>query len=104
MLVIVLMVWKIVLYCGFNLDVKLLIEFKVLKNKDVLLVLFMGVIGFGGMFLVYFYFSVFYFNIILLFEWGILVILFIYGIGVILGNIIVGCYFEGRLLMLVIMF
>ena len=97
-LVTALMVWKTAPYRGPNPDAKPLTELKALKNKDVLLVLLMGAIGFGGMFSVYSYFSASYLNTTSSPEWGISATLLIYGIGVTLGNIIAGRYSEGRLL------
>ena len=99
-----LMVWKTAPYRGPNPDAKPLTELKALKNKDVLLVLLMGAIGFGGMFSVYSYFSASYLNTTSAPEWGISATLLIYGIGVTLGNIIAGRYSEGRLLTSAIVF
>ncbi|AXR06362.1 MFS transporter [Salinimonas sediminis] len=93
-----LMVWKTAPYQGANPDAKPMTELQALKNKDVLLVLLMGAIGFGGMFSVYSYFSASYLNTTGAPEWGISATLLIYGIGVTLGNIIAGRYSEGRLL------
>jgi DHA1 family inner membrane transport protein len=97
-LVTAVMVWKTAPYRGPNPDAKPLTELKALKNKDVLLVLLMGAIGFGGMFSVYSYFSASYLNTTSSPEWGISATLLVYGIGVTLGNIIAGRYSEGRLL------
>ena len=99
-----LMVWKTAPFRGSNSNAKPLTELQALKNKDVLLVLLMGAIGFGGMFSVYSYFSASYLNTTSAPEWGISVTLLIYGIGVTLGNIIAGRYSEGRLLRSAILF
>ncbi|QPG04447.1 MFS transporter [Salinimonas marina] len=99
-----LMVWKTAPFRGANPNAKPMTELQALKNKDVLLVLLMGAIGFGGMFSVYSYFSASYLNTTSAPEWGISVTLLIYGIGVTLGNIIAGRYSEGRLLRSAILF
>ena len=99
-----LMVWKTAPFRGANPNAKPMTELQALKNKDVLLVLLMGAIGFGGMFSVYSYFSASYLNTTSAPEWGISVTLLVYGIGVTLGNIIAGRYSEGRLLRSAILF
>lgn len=93
-----LMVWKKAPYRGPDPNANPRTELSALKNKDVLLVLLMGAIGFGGMFSVYSYFSTTYLQTTSAPEWGIAVVLFIYGIGTTLGNLVAGRIAEGRLL------
>lgn len=97
-LVTAVMVWKMAPYRGPNPNANPRSELSALKNKDVLLVLLMGAIGFGGMFSVYSYFSATYLNTTTSPEWGIAVILLIYGVGTTLGNLLAGRIAEGRLL------
>lgn len=97
-LVTAVMVWKMAPYRGPNPNANPRSELSALKNKDVLLVLLMGAIGFGGMFSVYSYFSATYLNTTTSPKWGIAVILLIYGVGTTLGNLLAGRIAEGRLL------
>ncbi len=97
-LVTAVMVWKMAPYRGPNPNANPRSELTALKNKDVLLVLLMGAIGFGGMFSVYSYFSATYLNTTSSPEWGISVVLLVYGVGTTLGNLLAGRIAEGRLL------
>lgn len=97
-LITALMVFKVAPYRGPDPNARPMREIKAMKNKHIWLVLIMGAIGFGGMFSVYSYFSAAYLNTANAPEWGVSVVLLIYGIGVTLGNIIAGRISEGRLM------
>ncbi|GAB3029878.1 MFS transporter [Oleiagrimonas citrea] len=94
----VIMVWRTAPYKGPHPDAHPLAEIGAFRNRDVLLTLAMGAIGFGGMFAVYTYFSAAFLATTHAPAWGVSVILMIYGVGTTLGNIVAGAFSGGRLL------
>jgi MFS transporter, DHA1 family, inner membrane transport protein len=93
-----LMIWRTAPYKGANSNANPLSELKALGNRDVLLALTMGTIGFGGMFAVYSYFSAAYLATTHAPEWGVSVILVVFGLGITAGNYLAGLLAGGRVL------
>lgn len=93
-----LMIWRTAPYKGPHPEENPLSEIGALKNKDVLLVLAMGAIGFGGMFSVFSYASAAFLETTNAPEWGVSFILMAYGLGTVIGHFIAGQIAGGRLL------
>ncbi|NII09701.1 MFS transporter [Oleiagrimonas sp. C23AA] len=94
----VVMVARTAPYKGPHPDAHPLAELHALRNRDVLLTLAMGAIGFGGMFAVYSYFSSAFLATTDEPAWGVSVILMLFGVGSVLGNYVAGIVSGGRLL------
>ena len=73
-------------------------ELTALKKRQVWLTLFMGAIGFGGMFAVYTYVTSVVLQVIEAPEWTILVVLAVFGCGITVGNL-VGAWLADKALM-----
>lgn len=93
------MIWRTAPYRGPHPGANPLAELSALKNRHVLLALAMGTIGFGGMFAVYSYFSAAYLATTHAPEWGISVILVVFGLGITAGNYLAGLVAGGRVLL-----
>ena len=93
-----LMIWRTAPYKGPHPSARPLSELGALRNRDVLLALGMGTIGFGGMFAVYSYFSAAYLATTHAPEWGVSVTLVVFGIGITAGNYLAGLVASGRVL------
>lgn len=94
----VVMVWRTAPYKGPHPNAHPLAEIGAFGNRDVLLTLAMGAVGFGGMFAVYSYFSAAFLATTTAPAWSVSVLLMIFGIGTTLGNYVVGRVSGGRLL------
>tara|TARA_X000000368_G_scaffold253949_1_gene200738 strand:- start:31253 stop:32503 length:1251 start_codon:yes stop_codon:yes gene_type:complete len=92
------MIWRTAPYRGPFPNANPLAELGALKNRDVLLTLAMGAIGFGGMFAVYGYFSAAYLEATNAPEWGVSATLILFGLGGTIGNWASGLIASGRLL------
>lgn len=94
----VVMIARTAPYKGPHPDAHPLAEIGAFRNRDVMLTLAMGAIGFGGMFSVYTYFSAAFLAATDAPAWGVSVILMLFGIGSVLGNVVAGAVSGGRLL------
>ncbi len=92
-------VWRTAPNDGPHPGASPLVELGALKNRDVLLTLSMGAIGFGGMFAVYSYFSATLIAETDSPEWMMSAIFCLFGLGGTFGNWLAGRLSGGRLLL-----
>ena len=94
----VVMVWRTAPADGRHPEASPLAELRAFRNRDVLLALAMGAIGFGGMFAVYAFFSATLIQETDSPEWLVSAVLILFGIGATLGNWVAGRVSGGHLL------
>ncbi|MBP0617593.1 MFS transporter [Jiella mangrovi] len=91
-------IWLTAPYEGPDPSVRPLKQFRALANRQVLLVLAMGAVGYGGTFAIYSYFSAAFLQTVDEPQYWISIGLVIYGLGVVFGNWVAGKLTGGRVL------
>lgn len=89
-LVVILLVYKLVLSSLVIKLISLKDEFGVLKNKLVWFIFGIIFIGFGGVFCIYIYLVDMILVVIEMLEYIILIVMMMFGIGIIIGNWVCG--------------